>query len=243
MSEEIKALEESAKAAQEIAKTTGKGIDVGEKFGRFIAQYISGPLEQASGIFEDKLKYLRWERQVRLIKRADDFMKEIGMPDPTRAVPLKLAIPLLQGGSLEDDDDLQDLWARLLVNAADDRSPVTIKRVFVDILQSIGPLEAKILQMLYALPFDEMQRRGVLTADMPNSVKLRPNNPGFKLKSPSQEVELALANLKRLGCLSHAMTWGGGETFSIVNLTILGSAFVAACTLRGEPPTLIDSRR
>lgn len=111
-------IHESAKAVQEIAKTTGKAIDAGEKFGVFISRFISGPLEQGMGIFEDKLKYMRWERQVRLMQRADQLMKEICLDKPTRSIPLKLAVPLLEAASLEDDDTLQDLWARLLVNAA-----------------------------------------------------------------------------------------------------------------------------
>ncbi|MCF7956217.1 MAG: hypothetical protein K9M75_10470, partial [Phycisphaerae bacterium] len=109
MTEETKAIKETAIAAQEIAKTSGKAIDAGSKFGGFVAKYISGPLEQATGIVEDKFKYIRWERQQRLMLRAEDFMKEIGLASPTRPVPLKLAIPLLQGASMEEDDDLQDI--------------------------------------------------------------------------------------------------------------------------------------
>ena len=111
-------ISETAKAVQEVAKTTGKAIDAGEKFGGFISRYIAGSIEQGTGIFEDKLKYMRWERQVRLMQRAEQLLKETGLSQPTRAIPLKLAIPLLEAASLEDDDYLQDLWARLLVNAA-----------------------------------------------------------------------------------------------------------------------------
>ena len=232
MSDESKAVEETAKAGQEIAKTTGKAIDVGEKLGQFVARFICGPMEQASGIVEDKLKYLRWERQLRLMKRAEELMKQLGMREPSRAVPLKLAIPLLQGASLEDDDDLQDLWAKLLVNAADADSPITIKRVFIDILENIGPLEARILQVVYSIPFADMQHHGVVTKDLPNSAMIRPDDPNFKTERPSPEVELALANLARLGCLSPAKTWGGGEVFDSINPSLLGKVFVEACTLR-----------
>ena len=62
-----KAVIETAKAAQEVAKTTGKGIDAGLELGGFFARFTGGPLEQASGIVEDKLRYMRWERQVRLM--------------------------------------------------------------------------------------------------------------------------------------------------------------------------------
>src|SRR5712692_9184762 len=210
MSEEIKAIVETAKAGQEIAKTAGKAIDVGEKFGQFVARIISGPLEQASGIIEDKLKYLRWERQLRLMRRAEDFMQEVGLSSPSRAIPLKFAIPLLQGASLEDDDELQDLWAKLLVNAADANSRIAIKRVFIEILENIGPLEAQILQTIYSIPFEKMQHRGVVTSDLPFSASVVPEETRSQPSQPSPEVELALANLARLGCLSPSKTWGGG---------------------------------
>jgi hypothetical protein len=232
MSEENKAIEETAKAGQEIAKAAGKAIEAGEELGGFVARFIAGPLEQASGIVEDKLKYLRWERQARLMKRAEEFMREIGLRDPTRAVPLKLAIPLLQGASLEDDDNLQDLWAKLLVNAADANSTIEVKRVFIDILESIGPLEAQILDAVYRLPFEKMQHCGVLTKDLPRSVMIASDDAKFKPEPASPEVELALANLTRLGCLSPAKTIGGGEVFSQINSTLLGKTFVEACTLR-----------
>ena len=65
---------ETAKAVQEVAKATGKAIDAGQKFGGFISRYVAGSIEQGMGIFEDKLKYMRWERQVRLMQRAEQLL-------------------------------------------------------------------------------------------------------------------------------------------------------------------------
>jgi hypothetical protein len=232
MTDESNAITESSKAGQEIAKATAQAIGAGEKLGAFVARFISGPLDQASGIVEDRLKYFRWERQLRLIRQSEEFMRSIGMDGPTRAVPLKIAIPLLQGASLEDDDALQDLWAKLLVNAADADNPVTIQRMFIDILENIGPLEARILVAIYSIPFDDMKHRGVETANLPASASLLHKAEGYKPKDPSPEVELALANLARLGCLSPAKTFGGGEIFAIANPSLLGKSFAEACTLR-----------
>jgi hypothetical protein len=50
-----------------------------------------------------------------------------------------LAIPLLQGALLEDDDDLQNLWAKILVTTADANSPTIIKQMLIDTLENIGP--------------------------------------------------------------------------------------------------------
>lgn len=148
-------MNEEAKAAEAIAKATGKAIDAARDAGGFIAKYIAGPLEQGMGIFEDRLRYMRWERHVRLIRRAEDYLRQAGLTSPTRPLPLKLAIPLLQGATLEDDDSLQDRWAQLLVNAANADSGLTVDRSFVNILEQLSPIEGQILDTIYALPFDE----------------------------------------------------------------------------------------
>ncbi|BBE51820.1 hypothetical protein OYT1_ch2304 [Ferriphaselus amnicola] len=103
---------ETAKAVQEVAKTTGKAIDAGQQFGEFISRYIAGSIEQGFGIVEDKLKYMRWENQVKLMHRAAKLSEQIGLTRPNRAIPLKLAVPLFEAASLEDDERLQDLWAQ-----------------------------------------------------------------------------------------------------------------------------------
>ena len=110
MSEDIEAVKETAKAIQEVAKTTNSAIDAGRQFGGFVARYIAGPLEEGLGIFHDKLKYMRWERQVRLMQRSEKFLREVGLLCLTRPVQLKIAIPQIQAASLEEDDELQDRW-------------------------------------------------------------------------------------------------------------------------------------
>ncbi len=232
MNQEIETIKESAKAVQEVAKTTGKAIDAGTKFGSFISKYISGPLEQGIGIFEDKLKYMRRERQLRFMQRENDLLKSVGLSGPTQAIPIKLAIPLFQAASLEDDDYLQDLWAKLLVNGANANSGIDLKRAYIDILEQITPLEAIILEKIYQLPFDKTQHNGIRTDGLPAvAIAGKEEDKEDDSKDPSEEVKLALANLARLGCISFARSWGGGEIFSYVNPTLLGKHFIEACTL------------
>jgi hypothetical protein len=118
MSDELKIIQETAKATQEVAKTTAKAIGAAEKLGQFVAKYIHGSLEQGMGIVHDKLLYMRWERQQRYIAKAQEYLKTLNLSAPTRPVPMQLAIPLLQGASLEESNEIQDRWAKLLVNAA-----------------------------------------------------------------------------------------------------------------------------
>ena len=221
-------MEEEAKAIQEVAKSTGKAIDAAREAGGFIARFVSGTIEQGMGIFEDRLKYMRWERQIRLMQRAQDFLKLIGLPAPTRPVPLKLAIPIIQGASLEENDDLQDRWAALLVNAANANFHNEVRRSYVAILEQLTPLDAQILDVLYSLPFEKSQHDGIVTAELPVCARIKEENEK-EFQLPNEEVVISLSNLVHLGCLRPTMTWGGGENFGRVNPTVAGKAFVEAC--------------
>ncbi len=224
---------ESAKAVQEVAKTTGKAIDASQKFGGFISRYVAGLIEQGMGIFEDKLKYMRWERQVRLMQRSEQLLREAGLTRPTRAIPLNLAVPLLEAASLEDEDYLQDLWARLLVNAANGGSHVSLQRAYIAVLEQPTPLQAVILQKIYSLPYDETRHNGVEASKLPDDVAIwKDFGKHDSLPEPPEEVRLALANLARLDCIAIQKSAGGGEMFKRVIPTLLGRSFVEACTLQ-----------
>jgi hypothetical protein len=190
MSEETEAIKETAKATQEVAKTTSNAIDAGRE------------------------------------------MDEQGLTNPNKTIPLKNAVPLLEYATLEEDDNLQDMWARLLVNGTSESTGINIERSFIEILAQISPLEAQILQAIYALPFDKTRNTGVATENLPEFATVVEDKPENKPKEPSQEVKLALANLVRIGCLKFPATWDGGEIFTQINTTLIGNEFVAACTFK-----------
>jgi hypothetical protein len=221
---------EVSKAAQEVAKTGGKAIDAGREFGGFIAKFISGPLAEGIGIFEDRLKYMRWERQQRLMIRAMEFLAMLGLPGPSKPVPLKIALPLFQAASVEEDDFLQDRWVSLLVNAANDKCHLEIRRSYIAILEQLTALDVKILETIYANPFDLIKASGVVTDDLPASARLATledyKNTGVE---PGQELQLSLANLSRVGCLKLVSLISGGDIFNPILPTVLGQAFVSAC--------------
>ena len=181
-------MSEESKAIQEVAKASGKAVDAAREAGGFIAKFIAGPMEQGVGIFEDRLKYMRWERQVRLMARAEEFMRLSGLKAPTRPVPMKIAIPIMQGATLEEDDSLQDCWAALLVNAGNASFLAEIRRSYASILEQLTPLDARILDVLYSLPFDQSQHNGVVTAELPHSARIREEKETAETELPSQEV-------------------------------------------------------
>ena len=220
---------ESAKALQELSKTTNHGLQILEKLGEFMAMIIGGSLNQSVGIIEDKIKYIRWERAVRLVDRANDFLVSRGTNSSRRPVPLNIAFPLFEAASLEENDSLQDLWARLLVNAVDANSGINVTRCLITILQDFGPLEAKILKSIYEAPSDIHKGGNVPTKGLPEEY-LEPGpieaDPGL----PPEEVQISLWNLMRLGCIGHGSTWDGLTGIRRVQITPLGKALVEACS-------------
>lgn len=217
-------MDEESKAVAEVAKATGKGIDAVRDLGGAITRYVGGTIEQAMGVFEDNLKYYRWERQVRLIDRANSFLAARGLEKGTRTVPLPLAIPLLQGASLEENDWMQDKWAALLANAADAMHGVEIRRAYISILEDLTPLDAINLEKIYGTDDGLNVETGVFTTFLPNYVP--ENQPEGEDLRPTPEVEISLGNLARLGLITTTVSWNGFAIFSCVHRTVLGQSFM-----------------
>lgn len=209
-------MNDDIKAVTEVAKTSGKAIDASRAFGGFISKFISGPLEQGMGIFEDKLKYMRWERQVAIMEKVNKKMAERGLDCPTQAVPLKITVPLLQAASMEEDDDLQELWANLLVNAADKDNGIEVHRSYINILEELTSNDASILDKIYSI-------------DLEYDVEIHEDSLRLYKIFGREEALLSLENLCRLRLLNSVM-WSKADMIKAVYQTRLGRYFHEACS-------------
>ncbi len=83
-----------------------------------VVDKIAGPAAEELGLtIQDHIRVIRFRRQVRLFERVKAICLEAGIAP--RRVPLKLLAPIIEAASVEEDDNLQDIWARLLASAAD----------------------------------------------------------------------------------------------------------------------------
>ena len=221
---------EIAKATQEVAKVANHALGTTEKLCEFMSRFIRGSLDQVSGIFEDKLKYLRWERQIRFMDRANDLMAKRGSQMSFRPISLNVAIPIFEAASLEEDNTLQELWARLLVNAADANSGAHVTRGFISILQDFGHMEAQLLQAIHDAP---PRKGGVPTKGLPDEY-IEPEEEEVDTGLPTEPVQIGLWNLVRLGCINHAGTWDSFTGIRRIRITTLGKALINACSASPE---------
>jgi hypothetical protein len=112
-------------------------------------------------ILNDRLQFMRWERKLRLAERGRELLRERGIEGPLRPVPYKLALPIIEHASLEDNDELQDLWANLLTSAVDPKFEGLIRSAYVDIIKQLEVVDVHILDAVYERYRQWMdQRRG-----------------------------------------------------------------------------------
>ena len=228
-------LDEESKAVTEVAKTGGKVVDAFREAVPFVAGIIKGPLKQAMGILEDKLRFIRAERLLRYQDKCTEIMAQRSITtENSKPVPMNFAIPVLENASIEDRDEMQDMWAKLLVNAMDPNVKFDVKRAFLSVLRDIDPLEARILNGLY-------KKRGIATShgvhtrNIPNVFDSAPFFfEDIENSLPSEDVQIALQNLVRLRCLSPFTQKKGGDSIAQVYLTSFGEAFVRACSTPGD---------
>ncbi len=227
---------EISKAIQESAKLEEKGLEIANKAGSFFAKVFKEPMNEISGMIKDKFRFIRWKRMVQMADEVNKILEDKKITE-TRAVPPKIALPILEEASLEDDPNLQYLWNHLLANAMNPNFNDELRYGFVEMIKEITGIEAKLLNEFYEV----LRRKG----------KLRPLSDVFQYSLTKEQImhvlrisadmyAISVNNLMRMQLLSPAILKSvsvppGSEPLTIykgidaVTLTPLGAKFVEAC--------------
>lgn len=96
-------------------------------------------------IREAMVERYRAETLCRIGIKATDILQILGIS--ANPIPPKGAIPLFDKLSLEHEEEMYDLWAKLLVEAATDYNPIQLQ--YADVLSQIGSEEAILLKAIY----------------------------------------------------------------------------------------------
>ena len=230
--------------------TTRDSVDIplSSALGELLVRVLGGPADQVGGIAEDwlhdKRRMIRRERAERLARETDEALRARGVDGPTRRVPLNVALRIVEEATLEDDDFLQDHWARLLATAMDSSAP-PVERAFVGILRDFAPSDAKLLAYVHQATCQKDAPIGPPHRLGDGSLIFSMSEISQVVSMPKNECELSLFNLDRLGCLilnvstSQAVP---GNTYRAMDqggilLTALGKALVEACMKLPPPST------
>jgi Abortive infection alpha len=127
-----------------------------------IVKKMLGPAaDEIAERVRDEIRVYRYGRQLSLLRKAERLAHEAGFTP--KAVPTKLLFALLEGGSLEENEDLHDKWAALLANAASPKMAGWVRPSFGDTLKLMTPEVAHLLDAVYAQVSE--QHSAILPAD------------------------------------------------------------------------------
>lgn len=228
--------EEIAKAVQSVAKLGDTALDTSQKIGGFLGRVFKGPFEEVSGIVTDKLRFVRWQRLVTISDEVNKILERRGVSE-TRSVPPKLALPIFEEGSLEEDLTIQQLWNHLLANAMDPNFNDELRYGFIDMIKNITGIEAMILDKFY----EHLKNEGYI-----DNLSTITDHPLHKeqiidmLDINIETYQVSIFNLMRMQCIGPAIVKANGfkngdEYLTIykgtdaVVITPLGVKFIEAC--------------
>ena len=198
MSEESSGeLREVSKAVQAAAKTTSDALGVVANTGNFLNRVFGGLVEDSVGIVADKIRFYRLNNYISLCERAKAKMREKGISTDTvtKTVPPKIAMPLIEHATMEDDVNLQDYWAQLLANVMDPNFESNVEPRHVSLLSEMEPLDLRILDTI-CLQYQSESKHGALEEILFDKSEIR-----GQLDVQDAQIEVALLNLMRLGCI------------------------------------------
>ena len=187
-------LDEEAKALQEVAKATGKTVDLAQATGELLYDIFGESLHQFGGIVSDWMRYFRYRNLLVVTDKVKDIHTSRSILGKAVPIPPEYVLPLLDGVSLEAEGSVQDMWAGLIANATDPSSEYRIKKVFIEILRGLEPLDARTLECLGDPALDE--KYSILTGATFNADTI-----ASCLDADETEIKLSLQTLARYGCV------------------------------------------
>jgi hypothetical protein len=219
ISPEIELTKEGIKAAAETAKN-------------FLEKLVGPPIEELGGLLADQVRFYRFKNQIRILLKAQEFLRKAGV-NPKR-VPLKTLVPILEEGSLEEDEFMSVKWASLLATAADPNSKISVQPSFPEVLKELSPKEALILDKIYdmvvslPIPREEWPSRGAIASSLKQVLQL--SDEEFEIAIDNLfRLRLCLAPSTKLEFIDHLEHRFQLQMKNIICLTDFGFAFVSAC--------------
>lgn len=209
------------------SSTVEKIIDVTNGY---LQKFIGPSIDEIGLCWSDNLKVWRLKNMLRNQEKVDKLIKEKGIS--TKQINLKVLFPYLENVSLEDDETLQDMWAKLFVNYVDTTRNLTVI-VYPEILKQLSSDDVKLLELL-------TRYKEITWCNNTNSYFIN-NVEAKKTYQVSNYIE-SKNNLHRLGLIKskHELGYGANipfgddDFYTFLSQTFLisdfGENFITACS-------------
>ena len=195
---------------------------VAEKSEVLVKGLFGKAFSETGEMVADQVRFRRMKSQVNIFFKAEKYLKEKGVNDRIK-MNLKALAPLLEYCSLEENEDLQDKWAKLITNILSRPTPMVLQQNAISILNKISNEEVVLLNSI----FNSLMERRVKSLERYNNQwseremqlsrektinDFRIDNYAFKIKdlvsehkSSADEMEIQISNLVALGTLKYEL--------------------------------------
>ena len=219
---------EESEALEAVAKGTVVGFT--EPVCDLLKRLLGPAADEAGLVLRDFVLEYRSKRFRRFIDRTREMFGDL----TAQPLPLKILLPIFENASLEDDDDLQDRWAALLVNSSKAKNSLIGA---AEILKQLNSLEVLLLQMCYESfrplnrpnPTDPMPVGGIILKW--NGVLIQNYNFPMPAGAATHEITVMLTNLQRLGLLTTPSLMVNGGINERIYLTSLAFELIGRCQI------------
>jgi hypothetical protein len=170
---------------------------------------LFGPsFEELGGLISDQVKLRRFKNQVTIFSKAQGFLKDKNI-DPKK-VSLKVLAPLIEYSSYEEEESVQNKWAKLTAHVLTENLDQIFQQNCISILNKLSSVEAKIIDDLHDeldLMRDQIYKREVdkyerMLSYMQKPIKLKTHQDislqalQFSVSSLSARKQFATTNIE-----------------------------------------------
>lgn len=168
-----------------------------------LARRMLGPAaDEVAEMMRDSIRLYRYQRQLKLLQKAEAMIGKAGYTP--ESVSLKLLFPLLEGASLEENEDLHTMWAALLAHASHPGSVSMVLPSFTEILRVLTVDEARLLDAAYKFALSQLSPgKPTSSSGDPGMAEAKPGSVRVRIvsnaKNESLDDHFALINrMKRI---------------------------------------------
>ena len=192
---------EGAKALQEMAKAASKAMDLSEKLGGFFGRVFGPAADELGQTLGERARFWRFLNALNVFEKAKKITASRSVPDEMlKILPFSDALRLVEAFSQEEDNAVQNLWARLMANAVDPNFEVKAKKVYIELLKSFSSSEAAFTDLIWQCEGRSYFRTKDDVSKFNGEMNELAERSWRKFSEFEQKV--ALQNLVRLRCIT-----------------------------------------
>lgn len=115
----------------------------------FLKTLLGEAVQETGGMIADQIRFRRFKNQIVIFSKARDLVEKSGL-NP-KQINLKTLCPLIEYSSLEEDEEIQNLWANVIANISTLDTEQFLNLKCIEILREITPNEVILLNHCFEI--------------------------------------------------------------------------------------------